>query len=55
MIPVAEKRTAFRKLHEIGCFLLSNPWDVAGTPGKETQRRLPHVPELCIESITAGT
>jgi 2-methylisocitrate lyase-like PEP mutase family enzyme len=24
----AEKRTAFRKLHESGCFVMPNPWDV---------------------------
>ncbi|MGN4188573.1 isocitrate lyase/PEP mutase family protein [Burkholderia gladioli] len=27
---IAEKRAAFRQLHESGCFLLPNPWD-AGT------------------------
>ena len=25
---VAEKRAAFRALHEAGCFVLPNPWDV---------------------------
>ncbi len=25
---VAEKRKAFRQLHESGCFVLPNPWDV---------------------------
>jgi len=25
---VAEKRAAFRRLHESGCFVLPNPWDV---------------------------
>jgi 2-methylisocitrate lyase-like PEP mutase family enzyme len=25
---VADKRAAFRKLHESGCFLIPNPWDV---------------------------
>src|ERR1700720_726649 len=24
----ADKRAAFRKLHEAGCFVLPNPWDV---------------------------
>ena len=24
----AEKRTAFRKLHETGCFVMPNPWDI---------------------------
>jgi 2-methylisocitrate lyase-like PEP mutase family enzyme len=27
-IPLAQKRARFRKLHESGCFLLPNPWDV---------------------------
>jgi 2-methylisocitrate lyase-like PEP mutase family enzyme len=25
---VVEKRAAFRALHEQGCFVLPNPWDV---------------------------
>lgn len=28
MATVAEKRKAFRKLHEAGCFVMPNPWDV---------------------------
>jgi methylisocitrate lyase len=28
MPTVAEKRQAFRRLHESGCFVLPNPWDV---------------------------
>jgi 2-methylisocitrate lyase-like PEP mutase family enzyme len=28
MPTVAEKRRAFRRLHESGCFVLPNPWDV---------------------------
>ena len=27
---VGEKRRAFRKLHESGCFVIPNPWDVGG-------------------------
>ncbi len=27
---LTEKRAAFRKLHEAGCFILPNPWDVGG-------------------------
>jgi 2-methylisocitrate lyase-like PEP mutase family enzyme len=27
---VAEKRAAFRALHESGCFVLPNPWDIGG-------------------------
>ena len=30
MIPTADKRAAFRRLHQSGCFLLPNPWDVGG-------------------------
>jgi 2-methylisocitrate lyase-like PEP mutase family enzyme len=25
---VAEKRRAFRRLHESGCFVIPNPWDI---------------------------
>ncbi len=28
MTSIAERRTAFRKLHESGCFILPNPWDI---------------------------
>ncbi len=28
MATVAEKRAGFRKLHESGCFVIPNPWDV---------------------------
>lgn len=28
--PLAERRRAFHSLHERGCFLLPNPWDVGG-------------------------
>ena len=28
---VADKRRAFRKLHESGCFVIPNPWDVGST------------------------
>src|SRR6187551_792017 len=28
MAPVAEKRKTFRKLHESGCFVIPNPWNV---------------------------
>lgn len=27
----AEKRHAFRRLHEAGCFVIPNPWDIGGT------------------------
>lgn len=25
---ITEKREAFRRLHESGCFVLPNPWDI---------------------------
>ncbi|HEY9064905.1 MAG TPA: isocitrate lyase/phosphoenolpyruvate mutase family protein, partial [Burkholderiaceae bacterium] len=28
---VADKRRAFRQLHEAGCFAIPNPWDVGST------------------------
>jgi 2-methylisocitrate lyase-like PEP mutase family enzyme len=28
MLTTSEKRAAFRRLHESGCFVLPNPWDV---------------------------
>jgi 2-methylisocitrate lyase-like PEP mutase family enzyme len=28
MVSIADKRRAFRKLHESGCFIIPNPWDV---------------------------
>jgi 2-methylisocitrate lyase-like PEP mutase family enzyme len=30
MITIAEKRRTFRKMHENGCFVIPNPWDVGG-------------------------
>ena len=27
-VSIAQKRAEFRKLHESGCFVLPNPWDV---------------------------
>ena len=31
MPTTAEKRTAFRRLHESGCFVIPNPWDIGTT------------------------
>jgi 2-methylisocitrate lyase-like PEP mutase family enzyme len=28
MIPIADRRDAFRRLHESGCFVIPNPWDL---------------------------
>jgi 2-methylisocitrate lyase-like PEP mutase family enzyme len=44
----AEKRTAFRKLHEAGCFVLPNPFDVGGALA------LQHLGFKAIASTSAG-
>jgi 2-methylisocitrate lyase-like PEP mutase family enzyme len=28
MPTIADKRRAFRKLHDTGCFVIPNPWDI---------------------------
>jgi 2-methylisocitrate lyase-like PEP mutase family enzyme len=43
-----EKRASFRKLHESGCFLLPNPWDVGSA------RMLEHLGFDAIASTSAG-
>ena len=43
-----DKRAAFRKLHETGCFVLPNPWDVGGA------RALAHLGFKAIASTSAG-
>jgi 2-methylisocitrate lyase-like PEP mutase family enzyme len=44
----AEKRFAFHKLHETGCFVLPNPYDVGGA------RALQHLGFKAIASTSAG-
>jgi len=44
----AEKCTAFRKLHEAGCFVLPNPWDVGSA------KALQHLGFKAIASTSAG-
>jgi 2-methylisocitrate lyase-like PEP mutase family enzyme len=44
----AEKRTIFRKMHESGCFVLPNPWDVGSA------RALQHLGFKAIASTSAG-
>ncbi len=44
----AEKRIAFHKLHEAGCFVLPNPYDVGGA------RALQHLGFKAIASTSAG-
>ncbi len=44
----ADKRAAFRKLHEAGCFVLPNPWDVGSA------KALQHLGFKAIASTSAG-
>ncbi|WP_238296727.1 isocitrate lyase/phosphoenolpyruvate mutase family protein, partial [Methylobacterium soli] len=45
---VAEKRAAFRALHEAGCFVLPNPWDLGSA------RLLQHLGFSALASTSAG-
>jgi 2-methylisocitrate lyase-like PEP mutase family enzyme len=45
---VAEKRAAFRTLHQQGCFVLPNPWDVGSA------RMLQHMGFVALASTSAG-
>ncbi|HTX50282.1 MAG TPA: isocitrate lyase/phosphoenolpyruvate mutase family protein [Caulobacteraceae bacterium] len=45
---VAEKRAAFRAMHESGCFVLPNPWDVGSA------RILEHLGFKALASTSAG-
>jgi 2-methylisocitrate lyase-like PEP mutase family enzyme len=45
---VAEKRASFRALHEQGCFVLPNPWDVGSA------RMLQHLGFVALASTSAG-
>jgi 2-methylisocitrate lyase-like PEP mutase family enzyme len=45
---VAEKRAAFRALHQEGCFVLPNPWDVGSA------RLLQHMGFVALASSSAG-
>ena len=47
-ISTADKRAAFRKLHESGCFVLPNPFD----PG--SAKALAHLGFKAIASTSAG-
>lgn len=48
MRSVAERRAAFRRLHESGCFVLPNPWDVGSA------RMLQHMGFEAIASTSTG-
>jgi 2-methylisocitrate lyase-like PEP mutase family enzyme len=45
---IAEKRRAFRRLHESGCFVIPNPWDVG------TARYLQHLGFPALATTSAG-
>jgi 2-methylisocitrate lyase-like PEP mutase family enzyme len=48
MRTIQQKRAAFRKLHESGCFVLPNPWDVG------TARMFQHLGFSALASTSAG-
>jgi 2-methylisocitrate lyase-like PEP mutase family enzyme len=48
MPTVAEKRTAFRRLHEAGCFVIPNPWDAGSA------RYLEHLGFQALASTSSG-
>src|SRR4030081_579729 len=48
MPTTSEKRAAFRNMHETGCFVLPNPWDVGSA------RALQHLGFKAIASTSAG-
>jgi 2-methylisocitrate lyase-like PEP mutase family enzyme len=47
-VTAADKRATFRKLHEQGCFVLPNPWDVGSA------RALQHLGFKAVASTSAG-
>jgi 2-methylisocitrate lyase-like PEP mutase family enzyme len=47
-LTTTQKRDAFRKLHEAGCFVLPNPWDVGSA------KMLQHLGFSAIASTSAG-
>jgi len=47
-VTTADKRATFRKLHEAGCFVLPNPWDVGSA------KALQHLGFKAIASTSAG-
>jgi 2-methylisocitrate lyase-like PEP mutase family enzyme len=47
-VSAKDKRAAFRKLHETGCFVLPNPWDVGSA------RALAHLGFKALASTSAG-
>jgi len=48
MPTIADKRRTFRKLHETGCFVIPNPWDIG------TTRYLQHLGFKALATTSAG-
>ena len=48
MLHTADKRDTFRKMHESGCFILPNPFDVGSA------RAWPHLGFKALASTSAG-
>ena len=48
MPTIADKRHAFRKLHEAGCFVIPNPWDIGSA------RYLQHLGFKALATTSAG-
>jgi 2-methylisocitrate lyase-like PEP mutase family enzyme len=48
MPTITEKRSAFRRLHERGCFVIPNPWDIG------TARYLQHLHFKALATTSAG-
>src|SRR5256886_16946965 len=48
MPTIEEKREKFRKLHEVGCFAIPNPWDIG------TAKYLQHLGFKAIATTSAG-
>src|SRR6478735_1055376 len=48
MLTTADKRAAFRKLHESGCFIIPNPFDVGSA------RAVQHLGFKALASTSAG-
>ena len=48
MPSISDKRRTFRQLHEAGCFVIPNPWDIGSA------RYLQHLGFKALASTSAG-
>ena len=48
MATIADKRRAYRELHQRGCFVIPNPWDIG------TARYLQHLGFKALATTSAG-